>query len=415
LSDHQPSAISPPPSDGPQPSHGLQPSDGHPPSDPRHQPPAVSDQPSDDRPFAGRVVALIEVLICSDVLTQFAIGGTLLGFGYPAKLPNGQLNVGYVVALSLGDAVLLVGLILLLLYAHGERPRDVLLGRRPFVVEGLLGLLLIPIAFGIAIAVMLAVRRFAPSLHNVPDNPLQGLLGSPRDAWLFALVVLVAGGVREEIQRAFLLHRFDVWLGGGTLGLVVTSVAFGAGHFELQGADAGLATGLLGALWGVVYLRRRSSIAPIVSHAAFDLLQILPFLGLSSALQMLVALEGCSCSDSGGQSVRRRVSQASAADPVRCALVCRYPQIPQMTQMGLRRLAGGEPRCCRRGRVSMSPLRPVTHARAVRYLTRPAASRPPGRRIVRRARETGVQPDLNLCNRCHLWMIVVSRAFSISM
>jgi len=146
--------------------------------------------------------------------------------------------------------------------------------------EGVLGLLLIPITFGIAIAVILTVRRFAPSLHNVDQNPLQGLLTSPRDAWLFALVVLVAGGVREEIQRAFLLHRFDVWLGGRTVGLVVTSLAFGAGHFELQGVDAGLATGLLGLFWGFVYLRRRSSVAPIVSHAGFDLLQVLPFLGL---------------------------------------------------------------------------------------------------------------------------------------
>jgi membrane protease YdiL (CAAX protease family) len=90
----------------------------------------------------------------------------------------------------------------------------------------------------------------------------------------------VAGGIREEIQRAFLLHRFEVWLGGGTVGLVVTSIAFGAGHFDLQGVDAGIATGLLGAFWGFVYLRRRSAIAPMVSHAGFDLLQIVPFLGL---------------------------------------------------------------------------------------------------------------------------------------
>ena len=75
---------------------------------------------------------------------------------------------------------------------------------------------------GIPIGVMLTVRRFAPSLHNVAENPLQELLRSPRDAWLFALVVVVAGGVREEIQRAFLLHRFDIWLGGG----VVSGVLF---------------------------------------------------------------------------------------------------------------------------------------------------------------------------------------------
>jgi membrane protease YdiL (CAAX protease family) len=225
-------------------------------------------------------VALIEVLLCSDVVTQFAIGGTLTALGYHARTPSGQLSVGYVVALSLGDAVLLIGLILALLYAHGERPREVLLGPRPVVAEGVFGLWLLPIALGIAFVVMLSVRRFAPSLHNVELNPLQGLLGSPRDAWWFALVVVVAGGIREEIQRAFLLHRFEVWLGGGTVGLIVTSVAFGAGHFDLQGVDAGIATGLLGAFWGFVYLRRRSAIAPMVSHAGFDLLQIVPFLGL---------------------------------------------------------------------------------------------------------------------------------------
>jgi len=245
------------------------------------QPPGPSPEiPDRVVPIAARVVAVIEVLLCSDVVTQFAIGGTLTALGYHARTPAGQLSVLYVVALSLGDALLLLCLIIVLLYAHDERPRDVFVGRRPIVAEGVFGLWLIPLALGIALVVILTVRRFAPSLHNVEDNPLQGLLDSPSHAWLFALVVVVAGGVREEIQRAFLLHRFDVWLGGSTVGLVVTSVAFGAGHFDLQGVDAGIATGLLGAFWGVVYLRRRSAVAPIVSHAGFDLLQIVPFLGL---------------------------------------------------------------------------------------------------------------------------------------
>jgi membrane protease YdiL (CAAX protease family) len=225
--------------------------------------------------MAGRVVAFIEVLLCSDFLTQFALGGTLAAFGYQPYI-KGRLNVGYVVGLSLVDAVLLIALVLLLLYAHGERPRDVLFGRRPIVGEAILGLPMILIAIGIAAAVLLTVQRFAPTLHTVEQNPLQDLLRSPRDAWLFALVVVVAGGVREEIQRAFLLHRFEVWLGGGLAGLVVTSAAFGAGHL-LQGVDAAIATGLLGAFWAAVYLRRRSSVAPMVSHAGFDLLQIVQF------------------------------------------------------------------------------------------------------------------------------------------
>jgi membrane protease YdiL (CAAX protease family) len=113
-------------------------------------------------------------------------------------------------------------------------------------------------------------------LHSVERNPLEGLLNSRRNVWLFSLVVILAGGVREEIQRAFLLHRFEVWFGGGTVGVIVTSVAFGGGHL-LQGYDAAIVTGMLGAFWGVIYLRRRSAVAPMVSHAGFDLLQILQF------------------------------------------------------------------------------------------------------------------------------------------
>jgi membrane protease YdiL (CAAX protease family) len=244
---------------------------------PDDQPSALS--PRAPTPLTARILALIEVLICSDILTQMAIGGTLGALGYRPSV-NGRLNLGYVAALSLGDAVLLIALILSMLYAHGERPAAVLFGRRPIVSEGAFGVLLIPLTLVLAVAVLLTVRRFAPSLHNVEHNPLQELLRSPRDAWLFALVVLVAGGVREEIQRAFLLHRFEVTLGGGAVGLIVTSVAFGAGHYHLQGVDAGIATGLLGMFWGVVYLRRRSCVAPMVSHAGFDLLQIVSFFGV---------------------------------------------------------------------------------------------------------------------------------------
>ena len=226
-----------------------------------------------------RVVAVIEVLICSDFPTQLALGGTFALFGFGPYTAHGQLRLAYVVALSLADAVALVGLILLLLSAHGERPRDVLFGRRPLAVEAVAGVPLIFVAFVIGAAVLLPIQRFAPWLHTVEHNPLQALLQSPGDAWLFALVVVAAGGVREEIQRAFLLHRFERWLGGGATGVVVTSVAFGAGHL-LQGVDAGVATGMLGAFWGLVYLRRRSAVAPMVSHAGFDLLQILQFMTL---------------------------------------------------------------------------------------------------------------------------------------
>jgi membrane protease YdiL (CAAX protease family) len=253
----------------------------HQPPDTNHQSPATSHQPPISRPqppaAVHRAVALLEVLICSDYPTQLALGTTFALFGFRPGV-GGRISLTYVTVLSLADTAILLALIAFFLRAHGERPHDVFVGRRPVAREALLGLSLIPVAFGIAVGVLLAVQRFAPSLHTVAHNPLQDLIASPAQATVFAFVVVVAGGVREEIQRAFLLHRFDVWLGGGTVGIIVTSIAFGAGHWQVQGADAALATGLLGAWWGLVYLRRRSAVAPIASHGGFNLLEIVQFL-----------------------------------------------------------------------------------------------------------------------------------------
>jgi len=91
------------------------------------------------------------------------------------------------------------------------------------------------------------------------------------------VVALVGGAVREEVQRAFLLTRFERHLGGPVVGLVVTSLAFGAGHW-VQGWDSSIAIGLLGAVWGFIYLRRRSVVAPMVSHAGFNSFEIVQFL-----------------------------------------------------------------------------------------------------------------------------------------
>ena len=115
----------------------------------------------------------------------------------------------------------------------------------------------------------------------VADHLLDLCAGEPGTVHVlflvFALVLIVAGGIREEVQRAFLLRRFERWLGGPRVGLVVTSAAFGAGHF-VQGADAAVATAALGAFWGAVYLRRRSVAAPVVSHAGFNVLQVAQYL-----------------------------------------------------------------------------------------------------------------------------------------
>jgi uncharacterized protein len=177
--------------------------------------------------------------------------------------------------------VLVVTLVLFFLRLHHESPRQVLFGDRRVFRETLLGLAILPAIFMFVMIVLVLLLRYAPQLHNVARNPLEDMLRTRRDALVFAAVVMIAGGVREEVQRGFIAHRFAQYLGGAVLGVVIYSVFFGLGHFE-QGYDAMIATGVLGLIWGFVYLARRSIVAAMVSHAGFNLLQLLKYLAFAT-------------------------------------------------------------------------------------------------------------------------------------
>lgn len=226
-----------------------------------------------------RISAALECLLCSGFPTQIALTIILTGFGLSLQGAEGGLNPRFLFTLSLLDAVLVIGLTIFFLRAHNESVREVLIGRRRVVREVLVGIAIVPIVFGIVLLVVALVLTYAPWLRNVPRNPLEDMLGNRFDAAIFAVVVMIAGGVREEVQRGFIIHRFGQYLGGGGTGVLVHSVLFGLGHY-MQGYDAAIATGLLGLFWGVIYLRRGSIVAPVVSHAAFNLAQVLKFVAL---------------------------------------------------------------------------------------------------------------------------------------
>jgi membrane protease YdiL (CAAX protease family) len=223
-----------------------------------------------------RVGAIIEIILCSGFPSQLALIVMLRGFGVPLADAEGRLSPRFVFTISLVDAVVVIGLVLFFLRAHRESAREVLLGTRDSLREAFVGIALIPVVFFFVILVLAVILTFAPSLHNVPRNPLEDMLRTRGDAAIFAIVVMVSGGVREEVQRGFILHRFGGYLGGAWIGLIVYSVLFGLGHLE-QGYDAAIATGFLGALWGGVYLARRSIVAPMVSHAGFNLGQLVKY------------------------------------------------------------------------------------------------------------------------------------------
>jgi membrane protease YdiL (CAAX protease family) len=228
-----------------------------------------------------RLAALAEVIICSGFPSQIVLIVILRGFGLHMTAADGRLSPSFVFTISLLDAILVVTLVVFFLRVHHESPRQVLFGSRPLLRETLFGIAILPAVFMFVLIVRLLLMKYAPQLHNVDRNPLEDMLRNRRDALVFAVVVVIAGGVREEAQRGFIAHRFGQYLGGAVIGVLIYSVFFGLGHFE-QGYDAMIATAILGLIWGFVYVARRSIVAPMVSHAGFNLAQLLTYLALAT-------------------------------------------------------------------------------------------------------------------------------------
>jgi membrane protease YdiL (CAAX protease family) len=188
-------------------------------------------------------------------------------------MAEGGISPAFVFAVSAIDTVLLLGLVFLFLRQSNERPRDVFWRQGSPIYEVGVGALLLPVVFALVIGVQYTIQSLAPYLRNVQVSPFSALLASPALLAGFIALVMIAGGVREELQRAFLLHRFEQRLGGGSLGIGLTSIAFGLGH-TLQGWDAAIITALMGAFWGAIYLSRRNVVSTITNHALFNLAQI---------------------------------------------------------------------------------------------------------------------------------------------
>ena len=155
-----------------------------------------------------RLTAAGEVILCSGFPTQLTLVVLLGMLGAGPTEGSGDLSLGYVVTLSLVDAALILALVWMLMRGHGEHPVAVMVGRRPIRSELLLGLALVPAALLVVAAAFAVLSSVAPELRNVPENPLEALIRTPAAAMTFAVVAVVAGGLREEVQRAFILRRF---------------------------------------------------------------------------------------------------------------------------------------------------------------------------------------------------------------
>lgn len=220
-----------------------------------------------------RARALFEVILLGGVVSSYVaiVPLQILGAEERRFLKDARWITGFV----LMEAAVALMLVLALMRVHREKFSDLGLHAARWRQNVAVGLALVPCLFLINGFVAVIIRRFFPAFY-LDHNPLIETIRTPRDLVLFLIAVVLAGGFKEEIQRAFILNRFRDHLGGVTVGLVVWSLAFGAQHY-VQGVQGAVAAALFGLVFGIVYLVRDSLVAPIVAHGIYDATALLGY------------------------------------------------------------------------------------------------------------------------------------------
>jgi len=186
-------------------------------------------------------------------------------------------NASYLVFFLIAEATLTLLIIWGILHLNGETFADLSWRLGEWKGEALTGLAFVPVLFMSTFVVGLSFRLFFP-LYLTEINPLLNLIRTRTDLLLFLISSVYVGGFKEEIQRAFVLVRFGSHLGGMRVGLILWSSFFAYGHM-MQGVDNAVGAGVLGLIFGLLYIWRRSLVAPIVAHAVYDIATLLIYWG----------------------------------------------------------------------------------------------------------------------------------------
>ena len=226
------------------------------------------------RAWKDRGRALLEILLALGLLTE-SLALVLL-----APFPSVSNPLGSVRALAVFttlSSVLLLALLAILQRLRGEPfPASILGERERWGRESLGGLLWVPVIFAGSYALKSLFRHAAPGIYSGERNVLEDLMHSPADLVLFLFVAIFSGGIKEEIQRAFVIRRFEAAWGPAWFGALLFAIYFGLGH-RVQGTDEAIIAGALGLAWGLLFIRRRSIVSPVVSHGLYDALELIRY------------------------------------------------------------------------------------------------------------------------------------------
>jgi membrane protease YdiL (CAAX protease family) len=232
-------------------------------------------------PWINRIQAAFEIFLIAGIVSSF-----IAAFPFYRKLSSSgfQLqNVSVVCGYVLLEATLTIIFLSMVMSAHREGPKKIGLRWEAWKSNAWLGLGLVPVLFLCNGLIGYVFQTYFPQ-HFSSRNPLLEIIHTRGELAFFVVSAIFAGGIKEELQRAFILTRFGEWFGGAWLGLLLWSIAFGAAHY-VQGLQGIVTAGLFGFLFGIVYLLRGSLIGPMVAHGLYDTLALLGYWFFRNSLQ----------------------------------------------------------------------------------------------------------------------------------
>ncbi|MBU3887873.1 CPBP family intramembrane glutamic endopeptidase [Methylosinus sp. KRF6] len=211
------------------------------------------------RVLTSEVAVFLLLIVPSLVLSLFVIR-------------QGQLSFVLAATATIFRDVGLVCLILYFLWRNGEPVDRLGWTRRHMVRELAIGIVCFaPVFLGAALLERALVRVGL----SAPTTPLPSFLNDKgaAEALLATLLVTVVALAEETIFRGYLLLRFQGILRSTTASVLLSSAVFALGH-GYEGSAGVVTVGTMGALFALVYLWRRSLVAPVVMHFLQDFLTI---------------------------------------------------------------------------------------------------------------------------------------------
>ena len=198
---------------------------------------------------------------------------TIARAGTGVELPQHFSELAWRVA---RNKLLILGGLAVLLRLAGEGGEALGLRRAGWRRQVALGLGIGAVMFLFFNVALTSVLQGLFPTSSAPRRSVMAFFADPANLLVWLPIGILGGGLVEELERIFVITRFERWLGraGLWLGIAASSVVFGLAHLY-QGPGAALSTGVSGFVLALVYLRRRAALEPIVAHATADVLAIL--------------------------------------------------------------------------------------------------------------------------------------------